>query len=251
MNAKIMLAVLVMAAFAGMAAAGEEIAPADSVAIAESLAASVVRVEYELQYDKGQSPERLAKCPGCGEYHLDGDEFIKEERPMEVVGYVLSPTQVITGDMAIHPRFVKSIAVRLGDQRVPARISAYGKDQKAVFLALEKPLQNCKPLEFDAARKLDLHSVTCDYVEGIWVTKVEPAPRTVTIEEGGRRYIRLEHGCVVVDKTGQPVGVAMKEELPLDDSWKGSPANCPWPSRPSSTRCLPNWPGCATTACCT
>ena len=223
MHGRILIALTLLIAIAGAARAADEIIPENSIVIAETLASSVVRVEYELQYDKGEAPESLAKCPGCGGWHGSGDEYIKEERPMEVVGYVLSPTQVITGDTMLHPRFIKALSVRLGEHRVPARITAYGKDQKALFLTLDEPLKNCKPLEFDPQRKESLHSVTFDYEEGIWVAKVEPAPKTVTIEENGRRYIRLKHSCIVVDKAGVPVGIAMKEELPLDDSWKGSP----------------------------
>ena len=75
--------------------------------------------------------------------------LVSEERPLELPGLLLSPTQVLCPDLIIHPRFVKGIAVRYGDQLVGATASAYARGQTAVFLQLAQPLRDAKPLTFD------------------------------------------------------------------------------------------------------
>ncbi|HYV28369.1 MAG TPA: hypothetical protein VFA77_12600, partial [Candidatus Eisenbacteria bacterium] len=88
--------------------------------VVKAIAPSLVRVEYMLQYDKGQIPRGLSwgeRCPNCGQTHGSNlDEFVRDERPLETVGFLLSPTTVVTEDIETHPRFIKSISVRFGEQ---------------------------------------------------------------------------------------------------------------------------------------
>src|ERR1041385_2830409 len=121
--------------------------------VAKAIAPSLVRVEYMLQYDKGQIPRGLSwgeRCPNCGQIHGSNlDEFVRDERPLETVGFLLSPTTVVTEDIETHPRFIKSVSVRFGGQLVTAQMRSYVKDNNAVMLELTEPLKEAKPMVFN------------------------------------------------------------------------------------------------------
>ncbi len=209
MDRRMVLTVVVLAA-ATWAFAGERLTPQDYVAIADRLADSLVRVEYTLQYDKGESPRR-------------GAQNVREERPLEAAGFLLSPTQVVSADLLMHPRFIKSVAVRFGTQVVDARLAAYAKHRNARFLELAEPLAGARPLVFDAKKGPPYLAVDYDHHEGTWRTAVWDWSPSVSVTESGRRFLSVPDSCLIVDREGTPVGMSMKDELPVDDSWKGSP----------------------------
>src|SRR5687768_2519729 len=126
----------------------------DPVAVAEAVAPSLVKVEFHLQYDKGEAPPAQGwseRCPNCGQFHAsDSSEVVEQERPIEVAGFVLSPTQVLTADPILHPRFVKEIRIVDGEGTIPAKISAVASRQNAIILELTRALEHAKPLEFNA-----------------------------------------------------------------------------------------------------
>lgn len=201
--------------------------PADEVAIIKAVSPSLVRVEYTLRFDKGESPRVRGwakRCPNCGSYHgVSGEETISEERPLEVPGLLLAPDKVLTADLMTHPRFIKSIAVRAGEELVPALPAAYGTGQNATFLKLAKPLTHAKPLEFDAEAAGPYLTVQHLLLDAAWTTSVRSLSISVSITEYGRKFIPVPSYCLIVDDKGTPVGVSMKDELSVDDSWKGSP----------------------------
>lgn len=208
-------------------AAQEAATPKDYAALADALTSSLVRVEYTLQYDKGEAPRGSGlgyRCPNCGRYHSEGaEEYVREERPLEVAGFLLSPTMVVSPDLVMHPRFIKSITVRFGSQKVKATPVSYAKHQRARFLKLVQPLADAKPLVFDTEKKPPYLVVTYAYGNGAWNISVEPLSAKVCITDSGRRFLSVPSSCLIVDKQGTPAGMSMKEELPVDDSWKGSP----------------------------
>lgn len=189
---------------------------------------SVVKVEYELQYDKGEAPRGggwSERCPSCGGYHGggSGDEFVEQERPMLQSGFALSPTVVLTSDIMLHDRFVKSVSVRVGDQVVPAKPIGYMKNHKAMLLETAKPLPGVSPLQFDDQAKGPYQAVTYAEGDGTWVFNVAPAGGGFGVQEDSREFLKAPDRGIIVDKTGTPVGVVMNGELPANDTWKGSP----------------------------
>lgn len=137
---------------------------------------------------------------------------------------VLSPTLVLTDDILLHPRFVKSVAVRVGDKVIPAKVSAIAGSQPGLFLELSEPLKDSTPLAFDASVAGPYFAVGHAPRESGWVLGVGGAPSRVSITATNRRYTPAGGSLLLVSKKGVPVGVTMSGELPLDDSWKGSPA---------------------------
>jgi len=207
----------------------------DQIMIEDSLAPSLVRVEYTLGYDKGEAPKArgcIERCPNCGRYHInDADQTVREERPLEEAGFLIAPTRVLTSDPLVHPRFVKSIVVRFGERRVKATIAAYARNQNAILLELAETLAGTRPLAFDASKKAPYLALTYQWKNGGWTIRLEPLAPTVSSTVGERRFRAVPSQCLIVARDGTPVGACMNEELPTDDSWKGSPQD--WPSVPA------------------
>ena len=111
-----------------------------------------------MRYDNGEAP-------------AGGDNTFREERPTEIVGFLVSPTQVITPDRVDYPRFIESVAVRLADDVVKAKFVGFAAAHQACMLQLERPLKLGKPLEFDASKEGPYLSVTCGEWAGAWTTQ--------------------------------------------------------------------------------
>jgi serine protease Do len=227
-HAAVLLFVVLLA---GAASAAEtETSATDLAAIARTVAPGLVKVEYTLQFDKGEGPSSHGRGPEMmmggrfESWETSGpEEVIQEERPWELGGFLVAPTTVVAPDPVIHPRFVKSIAVRFGNETVQAEVSGYAIDQNAVFLTLAAPLKSAKPLTFDAAVKGPYFTAAYRRVEGAWTTVVAPMPTAVAVTEAGRQFGAGGHAGLAVDRIGRPVALLMRDELPLDDSWKGAP----------------------------
>ncbi len=206
--------------------AEEAVTPSEQSAVVDAVSGSLVRVEYTLQFDKGEAPTGGGPCPNCGGYHDGGsDVYIDQERPLETAGFLVSPKRVVAPDNIIHPRFIKRIDVRFGDQLVEARPFARAIGQSALFLELDQPLSDAKPLVFDPAKKRPYLAVTYGFEDGAWTINAEPLGMAISVTENGRRFIPITGRCLITDKEGTPVGISMSDRLPVDDSWRGSPLN--------------------------
>jgi hypothetical protein len=187
----------------------------------------MVQVDYWLQFDKGEAPRASGwaqRCPNCGAFHgIAAERGVEEERPLHFNGYLLTPTRVMTADVGVHPRFVKQVEVRFGDQKVQAKPVAWAVDQDAVFLELQEPLKGAKPLEFSPDKKGPYLAASYAFGNGFWALTVEPADAKVSVLSDGETFLSMAGNHVVTAKDGTPVAVVMRGDLPLDDSWKTSP----------------------------
>ena len=175
---------------------------------------SMARVEVWLKVDKGEDPPYSST--------------ITEERPHEMSGLVLAPDKVLTQDMAFHPRFVKRVTVRYGDQIVDAKPWAYMINQDAVILQLDTPLAGgSKPLAFDAEAEGPYLSVPYYQKFGVWTASTEPISGDVCTNERGRTYRTLKNYSLIVNDEGVPAGIRYHKRLPADGSWRGSPLEKP------------------------
>jgi S1-C subfamily serine protease len=197
----------------------EPLKPADYVKIIEAVQPAVVLVEYTLQHDKGEAPRG-------GDWI--GETPIRDERPVEVPGYLVAPTKVISVDVMVHPRFLKDLSVRFGDQLVKAKLAGVIKDQTCVVLELARPLKGAKPLAFKPGVKGPFHTVQHARRLGMQGARISALPTAVTTSEDGWKYRYVLAPCLIVDRQAAPAGVSMRSEMPLDDSWKGSPLT--WPA---------------------
>ena len=198
----------------------------DTAGVGRKLLPSMVVVEYALQFDKGEAP--YAAVRGFAGT-TDMSQFITEERPMDQGGFLLGPTLVVTNDPQVHDRFIKSVAVRFGKQSVPAKVMAFARDQDAIFLELQQPLEGAAPLRFDPAAAGPWLSAGHEIVDGQWMVHVRPMETSV-LTGRGRRLISVSPPALFVDRAGTAVGMSMNQYIPAD-GWKGSPAD--WPKVPA------------------
>jgi len=202
----------------------EKPAPEEMVELAGKIEPAMIVAELTLRYDKGQAPGG----GGVGRYSRysgSGGMLIEEERPMEVPGFLLDKATAIIEDPAIHPRFIQGVAVRFGDEVAPAKMTAYGQDQPAVFLTLEKPLAKAKPLSFPADAGEAAYAIRRSRRGDTWTVRLGPVTRGVILERGRKPF--MLGGGLFLDEDGKCVGMSMTGRLYLDGSWKGSPLK--WP----------------------
>jgi len=220
--------------------AGDDEGPgaSDLARLAETVAPSLVVVEYTLRYDKGDAPEaggRAAMQRAMQVFSRDesGDDsdlegLIRDERPLCRAGYLLSDGRVVSRDTGIHPRFIASIAVRSDNGPVPASIDAYGKSQDALFLKPAASIAGARSLSFDTAASPPFFGVNYVPRSGTWTVGVGPAPTNARVEPASKRsYTPAPRELLVVGKSGAGVGLSFNGELPVNGSWKGAPAE--WP----------------------
>lgn len=201
--------------------------------LAEASAPSIVRVEYTLQYSEGEAPSSKAwaeRCPNCGQVHSDSlTRYVTEERPLEAAGFLLSPTEILTRDAQLEPRFIRRVTVTQGNESVEAEIEPvfHVSGQPAVRLKLKQPLSGARPLEFRESAKPPFFAVTPGRLGGLRKQLVTPLGGAVMLLPGGERRQAVPPFSVIVDAKGRAAGIAMRDFLPADGSWKGSPLK--WP----------------------
>ena len=204
--------------------------------IAEAITPSLVRIEFTLRYDRGDAPEAMGwryKCPNCGNWHREtGRGYAEDDRPLQRSGIVLSATRVVTSDPIIHPRFVERIVVRAGDEAIEATAAAWGRTDKAMFLELQQPLpEDYRPVPIEPDAEGPYFAVTYGVDDGGWILGISPLPEAMALADDGRAVSPGVPGSVIVSAEGRAVAVCMRDELPLDGSWKGSPDDWPVISR--------------------
>ena len=224
---------VVVALLMGTIGAAEEpdLTAVDTAKIAKSAAAGLVRVEYTLRFDKGESPVVAGwgkRCPYCGEIHSvgDGSEFVEQERPLEIPGYVIGPREVIAPDMMIHPRFVEKIEVAFGDTKTAATIKTLFRRKSVAVLELAAPLEGTKVFDFKPGLKEPFVLVMYDEENGRWNTTVKPlSTAAVSLYSDGKAERAPGTFGVVMTQDLAAAGMCTNSAWPADDSWQGSPLN--------------------------
>lgn len=203
---------------------GLHAAPADTARAALApIAPGMVRVEIDLQFDKGEAPSGVMDVdPGARHNSVHSlAELVAQERPLETTGFLFAPGRVVAMDWTVHPRFIKAIHVRTATGETTAKVEGYARDQWAVFLKLDGALEGSKPLEFGkgAAAFIGSHY----RYEGGMIRELLPFPGRVMETEGQRLWRVVENQGVAVSTNGTALGILLTRRLPLDDSWQGSP----------------------------
>lgn len=217
------------AAVAGLVLAGSAI-PTHALAkdppaktVLAAIAPGLVRVEMDLQFDKGEPPTGVTdQDPGSRSHPVHSlAEVVEEERPLETTGFLIAPDLVVAMDATIHPRFVRAINVRVAGDETTATVDGYARDHWAVYLRLARPLKGTKPLAFGTGQAARV--ATYYRLEGGMVRELSPFGGRIQQAEDGRAWRVLDNQGVILSAAGQPLSVALGRRLPLDDSWQGSP----------------------------
>ncbi len=210
----------------------DKLTPQDKQAICEKLAPSLVRVEYFLKYDKGEAPGAHTGSYSFFDIrayrnYSDAETLIKEERPLEVPGFVVGEGLVAARDVMIHPRFIKEIKVSLGDETVNAEIERYFLDAPCAALKMNEPLRGAAVPQFDAAVEEPHYAISHGRDDAEWTTSIKGFAQSVAVPQDGDAYTETAGEALIVDKNGRAVGLVMNKRLPLGDAWKGSPLDAP------------------------
>ncbi|MFW6154473.1 MAG: hypothetical protein ACOC95_04570, partial [Planctomycetota bacterium] len=202
--------------------------PEDLAAIVEAVRLSLVEVEFTLRPHNGQVPDAPGRhAEWDRRYASDPQRIIDEQRPYVAPGFVLSTTEVLTGDPMIHPRFVERIAVRIGDELIDATPAAYGAAEPALVLELAEPVGDSRALAFDAAAEGPLFAVSYRPGNADLCTAVRRLPTALSVSHGGRIVRPAPASSLITAADGTPVGLTLDGWLPPDDTWRGSPLQ--WP----------------------
>ncbi|MBX3744550.1 MAG: hypothetical protein KF833_04515 [Verrucomicrobiae bacterium] len=200
--------------------------PEAQSALAQHLLPSLVRIELELHPDSGDPPEGaglVERCPRCGRFHVElAATVIEEDRRLEFPGILIGDTTVLMPEAQIHPRFIRSIVVRSGDDDVAARSAARAVGQPAMLLHLDRPLRSSRPVPFDP-RAAAPHALASFKYDAGWTVAIHALPTAVSFREGVPPFLDLAAPGILLSPTGVAAGATLDGRLPLDDSWKGHP----------------------------
>ena len=202
-----------------------------SEAIIKAVKPSLVIVQYYLKYDKGQEPVVGGyRCGECNRFHgTDAGSFVKEERPLEVPGYLVAPDRVISADPLIASRFLETIKVKFGDAEVKAGIATYFTEQQSLELKLESPLKSATPLALDPEVKAPFFNVTYAFDQGFWQVSVTPFERgkVVYLADIDLTVCVVQPNSLIVAENGKLAALSMNGTLPTDNSWRNPPTKLP------------------------
>ncbi len=220
-------AVLIVIAFASTAPAAEPDAGARRK-IVEKAAASLVRIEYRVKYDKGDQPSALnfaTKCSSCGDLHAEVDlsDYVKEERPVVTAGFLIGDGTVVGKDLLIHPRFIESIAVAHADDRVAARIDGVAVDRPAVRLVLERPLKKAAAVESAKQPATPRYAVGYAQKDGRWHARLSEFTPSFSIRDDGTWTCPLTADQLIVDAQGNAITATFADGAP-EDGWSIAPS---------------------------
>ena len=191
--------------------------------LAEQYRPHLAVVRFGLRYDKGQPP--YASGLRRGGLYMHG--LVREERPLELAGYLIQPDKVVVIDPMIHPRFVKSTVVVVGGKTYPAKPLAWGRQQWAMVLQLDRPVPGVEALEFDPQAKPPYKNIFFTREHTRWTVRVAGAGSGVDLAENFAPYAVASNNGLFVDKDGTPVGMTFVGRITTDGRWKSSPMD--WP----------------------
>ncbi len=223
----IFTAILFLAGFAGFAQEDKEKEEKENAqklkTVADAVLPSAVHVEYYLKYDKGEEPAIAGyRCASCNRFHgTSAGEYVKENRPVEIPGYLISDTEVISPDILTQPRFIGKIIVSNGKSESTAKIAEYGIRQQAVILKLDKSLEGSKPAKISTDAKGPFFNAGYSIENGMWQMNVKGlGGELISYPEISEFARRAMPSSLIVNGSGEIAGISMNPELSADDSWK-------------------------------
>lgn len=219
MNLWLSLAALCVGTALPAAQAQEEASP-KLVDIAREVSPAIVITEWTLQYDAGDAPESggwRSRCPSCGNYHVDAaSSVLEEERPVEWPGFLVAADRLITSDPLVHPRFVKEIVVRVGDETRSASVSRVFSEQGAIELTLDEPVE-AGPLDFSTGGgDRPSFAVIPHQSDGRWIVTVKPIGSSVSLDGSDPKVTEVDQAAILVSAAGAPVTLNFSSAMPAD-----------------------------------
>ncbi len=222
----LMTCVLAMVCFAGcedsLKTDSKKLQPAAVATLLKALTPSTVVVEITLHYDKSETP--------YGGSIYSGSRYIREERPVEQAGYAIQRGKtvlIVTRDPLVHARFIKSIMVRQGKAKVPARVHSYTTNNGAMLLSLDKPLAGLTPLAFDPKAAEPYMAVSAGRYNTRWGLRGSSVGGQVILDNDKTPVRKLTTSgglSLIINAKGKLAGLNFGQSVDLaKDAWKGDP----------------------------
>ena len=200
---------------------------------------AVVRY-YVKKNDKGVKPSfRIPyKCPNCSFTHYrDGVVSAAKKIPAEFAGFLISSDRVLMMDIMLPPEFIDRIEVECAGEVVAAEEYEYSREHKALYLKLAKPLAKAKPIKFvDDKNPENPSYFFMVREEGMTVAGVSgsKASQFKHFVELDKDIYEGNPNTLVVNKSLEPVTVALKDKIELGKEVFSSPLD--WPREPACRR---------------
>ena len=200
---------------------------------------AVVRY-YVKKNDKGVEPSfRIPYiCPNCDDTHFrDGLVSAVKKIPAEFAGFLISDDRVLMTDIMLPPEFIDRIEVECAGEVVAAEEYESSRERKALYLKLARPFSRAKPIRFVDDKNPENPSYFFMVreegmtVAGVSGSKVSQFKHFVELNKD---FYEGTPNTLVVNKSLEPVTVALEDKIELGKEVFSSPLN--WPREPACKR---------------
>lgn len=175
-------------------------------------------------------------CPNCNSMHRRGvSEYVKEERPMDLAGYVVAPDRVMVQDLMIKSNLVASVEVEFAGRRYAAKPVRRFPGKGAVELKTEKPIDGVKPIEFRAKGPVPLAEAKFFFLvkeKGQMVSGLMPSPAAKFrhYPDIGKDIVQVPGNTLVLDAKGEAASLCFSSPMVVDEAAFAAPST--WKSEP-------------------
>lgn len=225
--------VLCVLVFCGLSRGSSSDYVGDKLPAMEPHLASLVWVEYGLQYADGDAPEGIGwgeVCPNCGNIHGNQlEERMRSERMIRAPGFKVGEGLVLTPDFWVEERFIRSAEVVSSDgDRYAARIHAHRDDGPGMLLAVDEDT-DIPTLSFGGEPDGPFLSLRKAFLNGQEQTQLSHVSQSpVTVLSDKRSFVTVPGSSLITDESGNPVGVSLSGELDDAKTWQGNPLDAAW-----------------------
>ena len=202
-----------------------------------SAATATVLVHFNEPEDEDDDGFSLPyMCPNCNSIHRRGvSEYVKEERPMDLAGYVVAPDRVMVQDLMIKSNLVASVEVEFAGRRYAAKPVRRFPGRGAVELKTEKPIDGAKPIEFRVKGSVPLAEAKFFFLvkeNGQMVSGLTPSPAAKFrhYPDIGKDIVQVPGNTLVLDAKGEAASLCFDSPVAVDDAVFTAPST--WKSEP-------------------
>ena len=205
--------------------------PDAGVRALDAVLPSVVAVEFTARYDNAEAPGvewPISSEDSMAEEGRGWETLIGQDRPQQSTGFLVAPDVVIGVDPLLHPRFVRSVAVRVGGEVIPAAIESFALAQNAVALRLERPAAGARPLSFTPDASGPYTAVHRRDNDAMWWAGAASLSNETWRDENGLTVRGSPWPAAIVGGGAGVVGLTFTSDLAVDGSWMGTPESWDW-----------------------
>ena len=204
--------------------------------VARHAASSVtVLVRFNaLEYEDSEGFRIPYLCPNCNNiHHHSVSEYVKEDRPLDMPGYVVAPNRVMVQDMSIRSNVVASVEVVFAGRRYRAEPVRRYPAQGALELETDSPIEGARAVAFTGKAPVPMAEAQFFFhvkEKGQMVSGLTQgaALKFRRYSDIGRDVADMPANTIVLDAKGDAAALSFRSPVALDDvgfaapaTWKG------------------------------